>query len=173
MLWTNCCLATSKHRLENRMNILYLSFLLLKTASGCVSSLQDLEAALESARPGERVLICDGDYEEWSIVINTSGSELAAVTPGEVSLHHSSSLAIRGSDNTVSGLVIHGGGSLTPITLTGDRNTLMDSVVEHHTADIWVMVDGVGNTIRNCRSGYNEGKPFPPVSLQDLVKTDR
>ena len=42
---------------------------LLQAVSGCVSTLPDLQAALASARPGDTVLLCDGDYEQWTVEV--------------------------------------------------------------------------------------------------------
>ena len=56
------CLFTMHHRL-------LLVSLLHQAVSGCVSTLPDLQAALTSARPGDTVLLCDGDYEQWTVEV--------------------------------------------------------------------------------------------------------
>ena len=48
---------------------LLLLSLLHQAVSGCVSTLPDLHAALVSARPGDTVLLCDGDYEQWTVEV--------------------------------------------------------------------------------------------------------
>ena len=81
------------------------------------------------------------------------------------------SLLLLLSNITVSGLVLHGGGDTTPLSILGDWNTvssvlvvmvlvmvmtvlmqIRDCVVEHHTANTWVEMEGVGNTLAHCRS---------------------
>ena len=82
------------------------------------------------------------------------------------------------SNITVSGLVLHGGGDTTPLSILGDRNTvssvlvmvlvmvmtrtvlmqIRDCVVEHHTANTWVEMEGVGNTLAHCRSVSSVGE---------------
>ena len=105
--------------------IMHLKLLLVATlhqaVSGCVSTLPDLQAALSSARPGDTVLLCDGDYEQWTVEVGimmvmvmmvmmvmmmmmmmkveTDGVTVAPVTPGRVSLHLSSFVAIRGRED--------------------------------------------------------------------------
>ena len=97
---------------------MHLKLLLVATlhqaVSGCVSTLPDLQAALASARPGDTVLLCDGDYEQWTVEVGimmvmmvvmmmmkveTDGVTVAPVTPGRVSLHLSSFVAIRGRED--------------------------------------------------------------------------
>ena len=86
------------------------------------------------------------------------------------------SLLLLLSNNTVSGLVLHGGGDTTPLSILGDGNTvssvlelvimvmvimviqIRDCVVEHHTAKTWVEMEGVGNTLAHCRSVSSVGE---------------
>ena len=56
------CLFTMLHRL-------LLVATLHQAVSSCVSTLPDLQAALTSARPGDTVLLCDGDYEQWTVEV--------------------------------------------------------------------------------------------------------
>ena len=88
------------------------------------------------------------------------------------------SLLLLLSNITVSGLVLHGGGDTTPLSIFGDGNTvssvlvvvvvmvmtrtvlmqIRDCVVEHHTAKTWVEMEGVGNTLAHCRSVSSVGE---------------
>ena len=87
------------------------------------------------------------------------------------------SLLLLLSNITVSGLVLHGGGDTTPLSILGDGNTvsrvlvvmlvmvmtvmmmqIRDCVVEHHTANTWVEMEGVGNTLAHCRSVSSVGE---------------
>ena len=90
------------------------------------------------------------------------------------------SLLLLLSNITVSGLVLHGGGDTTPLSILGDWNTvssvlvvvimvmmmmvmtvlmqIRDCVVEHHTAKTWVEMEGVGNTLAHCRSVSSVGE---------------
>ena len=130
---------------------------------GCLSSLPDLETALSSARPGEVVLLCDGDYSGWDLEVGGEEVTLRSVTPGRVSLHLASRLTLRGRQNEVSGIKFHGGGSDTPLTITGQGNTVRDCVVEHHQADHWVLLEGVENTVTNCRFSNKTAKGGLPI----------
>ena len=87
------------------------------------------------------------------------------------------SLLLLLSNITVSGLVLHGGGDTTPLSILGDGNTvssvlavimvevmtrtvlmqIRDCVVEHHTTNTWVEMEGVGNTLAHCRSVSSVG----------------
>ena len=96
-----------------------------QAVSGCVSTLPDLQAALTSARPGDTVLLCDGDYEQWTVEVGimmamvmmvimmmmmkveTDGVTVAPVTPGRVSLHLNSFVAIRGREDRLRTLEKH------------------------------------------------------------------
>ena len=126
--------------------------------SPCLSSLPHLELALSSARPGDVLIICDGDYTAWDILVDGEGVTLRADTPGKVSLHLGSRLTVQGRENTVSGIKFHGGGSDTPITVTGEMNIVSDCVVEHHQALHWVLLSGLGNTLTHCRFSNKTAK---------------
>ena len=141
--------------------MLAVQFLLLHSSlagPGCLSSLPDLEAALSSARPGDVVVLCEGDYSAWDLLVGGEGVTLRADTPGRVSLHLGSRLTVQGRQNEVSGIKFHGGGSTTLLTITGQRNTVRDCVVEHHQADHWVLLDCVKNTVNNCRFSNKTAK---------------
>ena len=86
------------------------------------------------------------------------------------------SLLLLLSNITVSGLVLHGGGDTTPLSIFGEGNMVIsvlvvmimvmmmmviqirDCVVEHHTAKTWVEMEGVGNTLAHCRSVSSVGE---------------
>ena len=126
----------------------------------CFSSLEDLERALSWAGPGDVLLLCDGDYSAWDLLVGdgVEGVTVRADTPGKVSLHLGSRLTLQGRENTISGLKFHGGGSTTPITISGERNTVSDCVVEHHQAQHWVLLSGVENTVTHCRFSNKTAK---------------
>ena len=130
----------------------------LLAALRCLSTLPDLEAALSSARAGDVILICDGSYSAWDLLVGGEGVTLRADTPGRVSLHLGSRLTVQGSQNNITGIKFHGGGSTTPLTITGERNTVRDCVVEHHQANHWVLLDGVENTVTHCRFSNKTAK---------------
>ena len=150
----------NKRRQNNNMLLLRVLFLLPLCLADppCRSTLKDLEAALSSARPGDVLVICDGDYSAWDLVVAGQGLTVRAETPGRVSLHLGSWLTVEGSENQVSGIKFHGGGSSTPITVAGERNTVRDCVVEHHQAEHWLLLTGVENTVVNCRFSNKTAK---------------
>ena len=142
------------------MLLLRVLFLLQTSLAGppCYSTLPELEAALSSGRPGDVLVICDGDYSAWDLLVAGEGLTLRADTPGRVSLHLGSRLTVQGSQNLVTGIKFHGGGSSTPITIAGERNTVRDCVVEHHQAVHWVLLTGVDNTVSHCRFSNKTAK---------------
>ena len=143
------------------LGLLPVLLLLLQTSLAgplCHSTLPDLEAALSSARPGDDVVICAGSYSAWDLLVGGEEVTLRADTPGRVSLHLGSRLTVQGRQNIISGIKFHGGGSTTPLTITGQRNTVRDCVVEHHEANHWVLLDGVENTVTHCRFSNKTAK---------------
>ena len=99
------------------------------------------------------------------ITVLSHHNSLRANTPGRVSLHLGSRVTLTGSDNTLAGLKFHGGGSSTPVSILGDRNTVRDCVVEHHQAPHWVLIDGRENTVTNCRFSNKTAKERRPGYL--------
>ena len=85
------------------------------------------------------------------MALETEGVTVEAVTHGKVSMHRDSYVIVKGTDNTVAGIVYHGGGDYRPISLEGTSCTVYNCVVEHHDSEIWVVFKGIGNTLRNCR----------------------
>ena len=62
--------------------------------------------------------ICDGDYEDWDIEVESSGVRLQPETLGGASFHDGSTFDMKGDRNTLAGIKMHGGGSTTPIMVS-------------------------------------------------------
>ena len=65
--------------------------------------------------PGETLTICNGDYVGWKIEVDATGVRIEAETPGKATFHDHSWFDLRGNRNTLAGIVLHGGGSTTPV----------------------------------------------------------
>ena len=84
----------------------------------CISDPDELRALLSLASDGDTITICDGDYTSWKIQVDASGLKLEAETSGRATFHGGSFFDLRGDRNTLAGIVIHGGGSTTPVQVS-------------------------------------------------------
>lgn len=85
-------------------------------------------SALDRAEPGDRILLADGEWRDFQVVLDADGADgapitLAAQTPGGVRLTGRSNLAIGGEHLVVSGL-----------TFT-DSHSPTDEVISFRLAD--------------------------------------
>ena len=83
--------------------------------SSCIADPDELHALLSVASAGATLTICDGDYTGWKIRVDATGVRIEAETPGKATFHGSSWFDLRGNRNTLAGIVLHGGGSDTPV----------------------------------------------------------
>lgn len=123
-------------------------------------------AAVKQAVPGDRILLANGEWRDFQIVLSGEGTAdkpitLAAQTPGKVILSGQSNLRIGGAHLVVSGLVFRNGFSPTKelIAFRRDSKTvarnvrLTQIVVDHFTnpdrraEDIWVAIYGTDNRV--------------------------
>lgn len=123
-------------------------------------------AAVKKAAPGDRILLADGEWRDFQIVLTGTGTEakpitLAAQTPGRVILTGQSNLRIGGAHLVVSGLVFRNGFSPTRelIAFRRDSKTvarnvrLTEIVIDNFTnpdrraEDIWVAIYGTDNRV--------------------------
>ena len=94
--------------MKHRLTILGLSSILLcpvgHSATFMVSSASDISNALQSASPGDELVMTNGTWTDQYIRLNADGITLRAETPGQVILNGSSRLDISGDNLTVDGL---------------------------------------------------------------------
>ena len=83
--------------------------------SSCIADPDELHALLSVASAGATLTICDGDYTGWKIRVDATGVRIEAETPGKATFHGGSWFDLRGNRNTLAGIVLHGGGSDTPV----------------------------------------------------------
>ena len=154
-----------------------------------VSSQEGLDQAIADAKAGDEIVIKNGTYRDFSIVLDANGSAehpiiLRAESPGEVYLEGQSYLKIGGSYMDVSGLYFRNG--YTPsnavidfkITKKNVANyvTVHDIVIEDYNQtrrnrkDHWVEFWGKHNALKNS---YLAGKTNEGPTLRVEIKGNR
>lgn len=138
-------------------------------------------AAVKAAKPGDSIILADGEWRDFQIVFTGTGTPdkpitVTARTKGKVVLTGQSNLRIGGRHLVVSGLVFRGGASPTNqvISFRRDSKTLaFDSRVtevvidgyskpDRRAEDIWVALYGSGNRVDHS---HFEGKTNAGVTL--------
>ena len=75
----------------------------VRGAEVVVSSVADLQAAVNRAQPGDVVVLANGTYTNNVITVTTSNITLRAATSGSVFLNGTNAIIIRGNDIVFSG----------------------------------------------------------------------
>lgn len=144
------------------------------------------KAAVKQAKPGDTIILADGEWRDFQIVFTGSGSAaapitLTAQTKGKVLITGRSNLQLGGRHLLVSGLVFKNGASPTDevISFRRDSKTLAtDSRVtevvidgysksDRRAEDIWVALYGTGNRVDHS---HFEGKTNTGVTLAVIRK---
>ena len=133
------------------------------------SSASEIENALDSAGPGDTVIMTDGVWTDQVIRFRDNGTSgnpitLRAQTPGGVVLNGSSRLEIGGEHLVVEGLRFEGGALTTGHVVrfqsssqNANNCVLRDcAIIDYNPADrntryFWVSLYGTNNTVENCR----------------------
>jgi len=153
--------------------------------AGIVRSQEDFTKAVALAQPGDRIVLADGVWRDFDVLFEAEGTEdapieLAAETPGQVTLSGQSSLRLAGRHLIVSGLVFKDG--YTPrnevISFRKDAgnlafntrvtNTVIDgySNPDRTQRDLWVGLYGQNNVFDfNHLSGKQNAGPTMAVRL--------
>lgn len=129
-------------------------------ATFSVSSASDIASALNSASPGDELVMTNGTWTNQYIRLNADGITLRAETPGQVILNGSSRLDISGDSLTVDGLHFDGGAlsSGHVVRFTGSNGDATNSrftnsaITDYNPADIntryfWVSMYGNSNRV--------------------------
>lgn len=146
-----------------------------------VSDQAQYKAAVKKAQPGDTIILADGEWRDFQIVLTGSGTAakpitLTAQTKGKVLLTGQSNLRIGGQHLLVSGLVFKNGASPTDevISFRRDSKTLATdtrvtevvidgySKADRRAEDIWVALYGAGNRVDHS---HFEGKTNAGVTL--------
>ncbi|MBB6428386.1 polysaccharide lyase 6 family protein [Algisphaera agarilytica] len=156
-----------------------------------VQNIEELEAAMESIRPGDTVVMSDGVWTDAELVFAGHGTKtdpitLRAQTPGGVTLTGRSNLSISGSHLMVSGLNFVGGAPGDLSHVIQFRGPLGDAVhcrltntqiKEYNPEDpktryFWVSLYGQHNRVDHCRfKGQNHSGVTVCVWVSDQITT--
>jgi len=157
-----------------------------------VATPNGFEEAISQAKPGERIMLANGDWHDFDMVVRGQGTaeepiEVFAETPGEVVLTGNSSLRLGGDYLSVSGLLFRDG--YTPrsevISFRIDSDTLAnnsrvtDTVIvdfsnpDRKQRDLWVGLYGKNNSFdRNHLEGKLNAGPTLAVRLNTEASQD-
>lgn len=138
-----------------------------------VSSAADVAQVSITAKPGDVLVMADGDWPDQAIVFSAHGTEespivLRAETPGNVILDGKSSVTIDGEHLVVSGIFLRDGRSSGDgIKLAGRHCRLTESAVVGGSYKFFVHVFGESNRMDHC---YLAGKTNDSPTLQIEVE---
>ena len=140
-------------------------WLLLLLVAGCVpvsaaeyhvSSAAAVASVIEKLRPGDAVVMANGEWKDQSVEISGTGTQkkpitLRAETPGQVVLTGHSSITVTGKWVVVSGLHLKdGNGSSNGIMMSGSHCRLTETAVDGGTYKFFVHLAGVENRMDHC-----------------------
>lgn len=145
------------------------------------------KAAVKDAKPGDTIILADGEWRDFQIVFSGIGGAekpitLTAQTKGKVLLTGQSNLRIGGRHLLVSGLVFKNGASPTDQVISFRRDSkalatdsrvtevVIDgySKADRRAEDIWVALYGTGNRVDHS---HFEGKTNTGVTLAVIRQT--
>ena len=152
-----------------------------------VSSASDISNAMNSAQPGDVLIMADGVWTHQDINFSGNGNAPAPITlrvetPGGVLLNGTSQVSISGSYLVVDGLNFEGGGgnNLSHVVefrgSDGDANNCRltnTQILNYNPSDVstryhWVNIYGQDNRVDHCRfEGQNHSGVTLVVSLND------
>jgi poly(beta-D-mannuronate) lyase len=143
----------------------------LCAAEKVVASADEAAAALADAKPGDVVVMKDGEWKDAVIKIDAKGTKeqpitLRAQTPGHVKLLGTSSVVLAGEHCVVSGLFFgESTATETAIAFTGSDNRVTETaIVAPDRGGKWVHFQkGQRNRLDHC---YFEGHKPADVTLQ-------
>lgn len=152
---------------------------------GLITTQDEYEAAMLAAQPGDTLVLANGVWRDFDLVLDAEGTEaapitLTAETPGEVVLSGQSSLRLGGRHLVVSGLVFKDG--YTPLNevisfrVNSERlafnSRVTNTVIEGYNnpervqRDSWVVMYGQNNEFdHNHLSGKLNSGPTMTVRL--------
>jgi len=129
-----------------------------------INSIIGLQSAINSASPGDTLLLADGTYLNSSLTIGKSGITVKAETPGGVFLNGTQYINITGNNITFSGFQFTDGnvGESNVIDVDGDYNTLTQLNFKGYSAKKYIVIKGGTkyNEISYCNI---ENKPVSAV----------
>jgi poly(beta-D-mannuronate) lyase len=130
--------------------------LLAPAAELPVSSAADIAQAASRAKPGDTLVMTDGEWRDQAIVLNARGSAenpitLRPQTPGKVVLAGQSSLIIDGEHTVVTGLLLQNSTATTDgISLRSHHNRVTQCAVVGGRHKFFVHLFGHSNRVDHC-----------------------
>ncbi|MBC3844799.1 DUF4957 domain-containing protein [Winogradskyella echinorum] len=151
-----------------------------------VSTLEELNTAINNAKPGDQIVLANGTYKDAEIKFTGEGKDgepitLKAETPGKVFIEGESSLEISGNYLEVNGLFFRNGHSPKANVIafrTNEKDVANHSKVtncvildfnnlERDQDNLWVQLYGKHNELSNCYiAGKTNGGPTVRVDLK-------
>ena len=154
------------------LNAALISCLMVAAAPAAeyrAASAADINRLTAELKPGDSILMADGEWKDQAILFKGSGSgdnpiTLRAATPGKVLLNGNSALIIDGQYLVVSGILLKDGTNPKDgIALKGTHCRLTDSAVVDGTHKFFVHLFGSDNRMDHC---YLAGKTSESPTLQ-------
>jgi poly(beta-D-mannuronate) lyase len=165
-----------EHHVSPRLSL----FALLVITAGAsavehsASSAADIARLAPQLKPGDVVVMADGDWKDQAISLSAKGTAeqpitFRAATPGKVVVTGDSSLVVEGEYIVVSGLLFNAGrGKGDAIKLAGHHNRLTESAVTGGDYKFFVHLFGTDNQVDHC---YLADKTSESPTLQ--VEVDK
>lgn len=146
-----------------------------------VNNAAEFTRAIENARPGDRIVLANGEWKDVELLVNAHGTadsiiEITAQEKGKVIITGKSNLRISGSYVLVSGLVFRDGYTLSTEVIAfrekqgvyANNCRLTECVIdnfnnpERSLTDTWVALYGKNNRVDHC---YLVGKRGSGVTM--------
>jgi poly(beta-D-mannuronate) lyase len=138
-----------------------------------VATVDELREALSNGKPGDAIILRDGEWKDVVIDVKTEGTEAApltirAQTPGEAILTGSSRLRLSASHVVVDGLLFQGGAieKGQVIHFNSDHGRITNcAIVDYNPREVatsyyWVFFEGNHNRLDHCLlKGKNHQQP--------------
>lgn len=158
----------------------------LASRATLVNNVKALKAEISKARPGDKILMADGDWRDTEIKLSAIGTQqapihLAAQTPGAVILSGSSQLTLSGAYLIASGLVFRNGATPAEVIEFGSKNGVTHhcrvtrcTIESYNAADSeksnWVTMSGRFNRFDH---NYIAGKTNQGVSVAVVLNKEK
>lgn len=155
------------------------------TSSNIVKNNVELQTALSEAKPGDHIVMANGEWEDVQIKVTENGTEsqpikLSAETPGKVLLQGASNLQLGADFIIVDGLYFVNGASPSKsvIHFAADEAVANHCIVRNcvvkdfnknqkNQQDLWVLFQGRNNELDHCYlAGKSNKGPTVRVDLE-------
>lgn len=154
--------------------------------SKLVKNMRELKSAISKARPGDTILMADGEWQDAQIEFSAKGTQqapilLAAQTPGAVILSGDSSLILSGAYLITSGLVFRNGATDGEVIKFGSKNGVTHhcrvtqcTIDRYNSVDTkkshWITLSGRFNRLDH---NYIAGKTNKGVSVAVVLNKEK